>query len=60
MYEANPMAFIVENAGGLASTGSGRILDVQPSSIHERCPVFLGSSTEVNEIIELYKKHNIQ
>lgn len=59
MYEANPMAFIVENAGGLASTGSGRILEIQPTKIHERCPVFLGSSAEVNEIIELYKKHNL-
>lgn len=60
MYEANPMAFIVENAGGVASTGKGRILEIQPTSIHERCPVFLGSAVEVNEIISLYKKHNIQ
>lgn len=54
------MAFIMENAGGLASTGTGRILEIQPSKIHERCPVFLGSANEVNEIIELYKKHNIK
>ena len=54
------MAFIMENAGGLASTGTMPILDIQPTKIHERCPVFLGSADEVNEIIELYKKHNIQ
>lgn len=54
------MAFIVENAGGVASTGSGRILEVQPKDIHERCPVFLGSADEVNEVIALYKKHNLQ
>ena len=54
------MAFIMENAGGLASTGKGRILEVQPKSIHQRCPVFLGSAHEVNEIIRLYQKHNIQ
>ncbi|KAF6040042.1 FBP1 [Bugula neritina] len=59
LYEANPMAFIIENAGGLASTGSGRILEIQPTKIHERAPVFLGSADEVNEIIALYKKHNI-
>lgn len=59
MYEANPMAFIMENAGGLASTGNGRILEIKPSGIHERCPVFLGSADEVKEIIELYQKHSI-
>ena len=53
------MAFIIENAGGLASTGKGRILEIQPHDIHERCPVFLGSSNEVNEIISLYSKHSI-
>jgi fructose-1,6-bisphosphatase I len=47
MYEANPMAFIVEQAGGAASTGHARIMDVQPDGLHQRIPVFLGSKAEV-------------
>ncbi|MGQ7846722.1 class 1 fructose-bisphosphatase [Granulosicoccus sp. 3-233] len=48
MYEANPMALIVEQAGGAATTGSDRILDLQPSSHHQRVPVILGSREEVD------------
>ncbi|HEX5959831.1 MAG TPA: class 1 fructose-bisphosphatase [Rhodanobacteraceae bacterium] len=47
MYEANPMSFIVEQAGGAASTGRSRILEVQPTQLHQRVPVFLGSRHEV-------------
>ena len=47
MYEANPMAMIVEQAGGAATTGLMRILDVQPYKLHQRVPVFLGSRNEV-------------
>ncbi|MBA1276375.1 MULTISPECIES: class 1 fructose-bisphosphatase [Pseudomonadaceae] len=47
MYEANPMSFIIEQAGGAATTGTQRILDVQPTSLHQRVPVFLGSKEEV-------------
>ncbi len=47
MYEANPMAFIVEQAGGAATTGHTRILDVLPQKLHQRVPVFLGSKNEV-------------
>jgi fructose-1,6-bisphosphatase I len=47
MYEANPMAFLVEQAGGLATNGRERILDLQPSKLHERVAVFLGSKNEV-------------
>ncbi|MGH8117837.1 MAG: class 1 fructose-bisphosphatase [Rhodanobacteraceae bacterium] len=47
MYEANPMSFIVEQAGGAASTGRARILEVQPARLHQRVPVFLGSKNEV-------------
>lgn len=57
MYECNPMAYIIEKAGGLATTGTMPVLDVQPTHIHQRVPLFLGSKTEVEEIIELYKKH---
>lgn len=44
MFEANPMAFITEQAGGKATIGSQRILDIEPTEIHQRCPVFMGSS----------------
>jgi fructose-1,6-bisphosphatase I len=48
MYEANPMALIVEQAGGRATTGTERILDVAPTSLHQRVPVILGSREEVD------------
>ena len=56
LYESAPMAYIVEGAGGLAITGAGRILDLQPTKIHERCPVILGSSEEVLEVQKLYEE----
>ncbi|MEM4408547.1 MAG: class 1 fructose-bisphosphatase [Candidatus Caldarchaeum sp.] len=43
LYEANPMAFIVEQAGGMASNGSKRILEIEPKKLHERVPLFIGS-----------------
>lgn len=57
MYECNPMAYIIEKAGGMASTGKISVLDVQPTAVHQRCPIFLGSKQDVEEIVELYKKH---
>ena len=50
MYEANPMAFIVEQAGGAATNGKQRILDIQPQKLHERVAVFLGSRSEVERV----------
>jgi fructose-1,6-bisphosphatase I len=50
MYEANPMAFIVEQAGGAATDGRQRILDIQPTGLHERVGVVLGSKTEVDTV----------
>ncbi|MFM7973002.1 MAG: class 1 fructose-bisphosphatase [Betaproteobacteria bacterium] len=50
MYEANPMAFIVEQAGGAATNGQKRILDLQPSKLHERVSVVLGSKNEVERV----------
>ena len=55
MYEANPMAFIVEQAGGAATTGRQRILDVVPETLHQRVPVFLGSKNEVERATELHR-----
>ena len=54
LYEANPFAFLVEQAGGLASTGHGRMMEVQPDAIHQRCPVILGSRNEVNYMLSRY------
>jgi fructose-1,6-bisphosphatase I len=48
MYEANPMAFLVEQAGGVASNGSQRIMDITPGKLHERVSVILGSKNEVH------------
>jgi fructose-1,6-bisphosphatase I len=52
MYEANPMAMLVEQAGGKAVAAPGqRILDVQPTDIHQRTPVILGSADEVDNVV---------
>ncbi|OTF71964.1 fructose-1,6-bisphosphatase 1-like protein [Euroglyphus maynei] len=56
MYEGNPMAYIIEKAGGLATTGQISILDYQPTKIHERVPVFLGSRDDVQELMDCYQK----
>lgn len=55
MYEANPMSFIIEQAGGVSSTGTQRIMDLQPESIHQRVPVFLGSKNEVERVVSYHK-----
>jgi fructose-1,6-bisphosphatase I len=55
MYEANPMSFIVEQAGGAATNGYDRILDIKPSKLHQRVAVFLGSMNEV-EIATRYHR----
>lgn len=47
LYEANPMSFLIEQAGGAASNGDKRILEVMPTEIHQRVPVFMGSKNEV-------------
>lgn len=50
MYEANPMSWLVEQAGGAATNGRGRILDLQPTKLHERVSVILGSKNEVERV----------
>ncbi|ABM63082.1 class 1 fructose-bisphosphatase [Halorhodospira halophila] len=56
MYEANPMSLIVEQAGGGATTGRQRILELDPSDIHERAPVVLGSRNEVERIARYHQE----
>ncbi|MFZ9493337.1 MAG: fructose-bisphosphatase class I, partial [Burkholderiaceae bacterium] len=55
MYEANPMAFIVEQAGGMATNGQHRILDIIPQRLHERVSVMLGSRNEVEHVTSYHK-----
>jgi fructose-1,6-bisphosphatase I len=55
MYEANPMGMLVEQAGGAASTGTQRIMDIQPTSHHQRVPVIMGSKDEVARIDAFHK-----
>ncbi|NRF88115.1 class 1 fructose-bisphosphatase [Burkholderia gladioli] len=56
MYEANPMSFIVEQASGAATTGSERILEVQPTGLHQRVPVILGSRNEVERVTRYHQE----
>jgi fructose-1,6-bisphosphatase I len=58
MYEANPMAFLVEQAGGAATDGSTRILDLQPKKLHQRVAVFLGSKDEVERVTGYHSQGN--
>ena len=55
MYEANPMAFIVEQAGGAATEGEKRILELQPGSLHQRVGVVLGSKNEVERVAAYHR-----
>jgi fructose-1,6-bisphosphatase I len=56
MYEANPMAFIVEQAGGAATNGTQRIMDIVPSKLHERVSVTLGSKNEVEMVARYHRE----
>ena len=53
MYEANPMAFIAEQAGGMASDGKQRILEKVPDDLHQRTPLIIGSKQEVQRVCDM-------
>lgn len=59
LYEANPMAFIIEQAGGLASTGRGRVLDIVPEDLHQHIPFIFGAREEVERIEQYHRDHNM-
>jgi fructose-1,6-bisphosphatase I len=59
VYEAHPMAFIMEQAGGAASTGRQRILDLVPSSLHQRVPLIMGSKDKVHRVDRLHLSPNV-
>jgi fructose-1,6-bisphosphatase I len=52
------MAFIVEQAGGYASTGTQNILDVEPEDLHQRVPFFVGSTEDIKDVERFIKKHD--
>lgn len=56
MYEANPMAFLIEQAGGAATNGKQRILEVTPTHLHQRVAVFLGSKSEVERVTRYHNE----
>jgi fructose-1,6-bisphosphatase I/sedoheptulose-1,7-bisphosphatase/fructose-1,6-bisphosphatase I len=58
LYEANPMAMLIEQAGGAASTGRQRILDVQPEALHQRIAVILGSKNEVERVERYHHEYD--
>ena len=56
LYECAPMSFIMEQAGGLGSTGTGRVLEVMPDKVHQRVPLFVGSPDEVKYLESFIQK----
>lgn len=57
LYECNPMAFLAEQAGGKASDGAHRIMDIQPQSLHQRSPFFVGNQTMVDEVEQFIRQY---
>ncbi len=54
MYECNALAFVVEQAGGKASTGTERIMEIKPKTLHQRCPLYIGSKKMVDRATSYY------
>lgn len=54
MYECNPLSYIIEQAGGVASNGSGRIMEIVPASIHECTPIYIGSKSNVERLLSFF------
>jgi len=59
LYECNPMAFIVEKAGGIATDGVQSILDIMPTALHQRTPMFIGSKLMMEELESFAKKSKL-
>ena len=54
LYEGAPMSFIMEQAGGLSTTGEQRVMEISPEIVHQRVPVIMGSKNDIQEVIEAY------
>jgi fructose-1,6-bisphosphatase I len=59
IYECNPLAFIAEQAGGLATTGRKRILDIKPEKLHQRVPFIIGSKLMVERVVSLIEAASV-
>lgn len=57
MYECNPLSFIIEQAGGVATDGKKRIMELEPSAIHEQTPIYIGSKKNVHDVMEFLKEY---
>jgi fructose-1,6-bisphosphatase I len=60
LYEGAPMSFLLEQAGGKSTTGSQRVMEITPSGVHQRVPVFLGSPDDIDEVTKVYEKAGIK
>lgn len=60
MYECNPLAFIVEQAGGKASNGKSRIMEIDPRELHQRTPIFIGNKDMVEQVEEMLAEENVE
>merc|ERR1712087_238604 len=58
LYEGAPMSFIMEQAGGLATTGKERVMEMVPAEVHQRVPIVMGSKNQIQEVIDAYAKEN--
>lgn len=56
LYEGYPMAYLTEQAGGIASDGKQAVLDIVPTEIHQRTGIFLGSKEDVEDVLRFYKE----
>ncbi|MCS6968415.1 MAG: class 1 fructose-bisphosphatase [Cytophagales bacterium] len=57
MFECNALAFLIEQAGGVATDGKQRILEIQPTELHQRCPLIIGSKTMVEKVLQMLEAH---
>jgi fructose-1,6-bisphosphatase I len=57
MYEGNPIAYLAEQAGGMATDGKRRILEIQPENLHQRTPLFVGSKYEIERLLSFSRKN---
>ncbi|MDX1672985.1 MAG: class 1 fructose-bisphosphatase, partial [Balneolaceae bacterium] len=58
MYECNPLSFVIEQAGGMAIDGEGRIMEIQPEAIHQRTPIYIGSKQNVLKVKEYLEEYD--
>lgn len=57
LCEASPLAFVAEQAGGLATDGKNRMLEIEPTELHDRVPLFIGSEYDVRKVTDIYRSH---